>query len=311
MNLLPLALLFACNTHAVLGVGDTAVVNDPVLSGIASTNGANAKLFHTFMQIQLVQDAIMVKNNILEAESYYNYIDKCSKHRGGLIGYYSDIIKLQLQTMINQDKMALMNEATTVTGANAVDDFMGAMSAGAVAAVQKAGDVANSALAGQVSSFNAAYNNATNYQVADANNIVRSYQQNKAAVGQAQFARNVTLSQAVTGAMKESNENIAALGKSLSQLDQLASQGDLEDHQYEQVNTSLGSLHARIALEQYKMLNIHATLLQAVLNEATANQAMTMQVQQDLAVYATQQGQQKAKYSHTAADVISEFKRQP
>lgn len=286
-------------------------VTDPVLQGIQATSLANNKLFHTFMQIQLVQDAIMIKNNILEAESYYNYIDKCSKHRGGLIGYYSDMIKLQLQAMIEQDKMALMNEATTVTGANAVDDFMGAMGAGAVAAVQSAGDAANSALAGQVSGFNAFYNGVTDHAVSAANNIVRNYQQKKSAVGQAQFARNVTLSQAVTTAMSESNENIAALAKSLANLDKLASQGDLEDRQYEQVNTSMGSLNTRIALEAYKMLNIQATLLQASLNEQTASQAMAMQVQQDLAAYATQQGQQKAKYSHTAADVLREFRRKP
>ena len=287
-----------------------AVVHDPVNGALIGIQTANQKMFHTFMQLQMVQDAIMIKNNILEAESYYTYISNCSKHRGGLVGYYKDMAMNELTQMINADKFALEQQATTITGPNVVDDFMAAAQTAAIGAVKNAGNAANSTAGNVVSSFNRAYNNTTNYQVADANLAVQTWQQQQN-VQNGQFAKNAAIAQTVGQQLQQSNANIAILMNATHDLRQKAAQGDLQDHDYEAVNTSINSINAQVGIEIHHMLNAQTTLLKTLLDSQSAAQALALQTAQDISAFKSQNAMQRLKYGANSNSILTELQRQP
>ena len=303
-----LVALFQGNAFAVLGVADTSVVHDPINGAVAQVGVANDKLFHTFMQLQMVQDALMVKNNILEAESYYAYIDNASKHRGGLVGFYKDMAMAEINQIVTADKNMLLGQATTITGPTAVDDFMAAATAGAISATQQAASAANSVTASGVSSFNTAYDGATDEAVANTNNVVRKWQQQRN-IQTSQLAKQVALSSTVASAMAASNEYVAKLETSLNNLAATATQGSLTDQQHEQIIASYAAINAKLLVELHRVLNIQATLLKTQLDSQSTTLALAQQTATDLSTYKSQNAAWRQQYGAPAGTITDQMKK--
>jgi hypothetical protein len=303
-----LVALFQGNAFALLGAADTAVVHDPINGATAQLGVANARLFHTFMQLQMVQDALMIKNNILEAESYYTYIDNASKHRGGLVGFYKDMALAEINQIVAADKNMLEQQATTITGPTAVDDFMAAATAGAIRVTQQAASAADSAAAGGVSSFNVAYNDATGGAVANSNSVVRTWQQQQN-IQTSQLAKQVALSSSVASAIAASNAYVAKLDTSLNSLAGTASLGSLTDQQHEQIIASYAAINAKLLVELHRLLNIQATLLKTQLDSQSATSALAQQTATDLSTYKSQNAALRRQYGAPAGTITAQMQK--
>ena len=285
-----------------------AIVHDPLNGAIMQAGQVNNKLYQTFMQLQVVQDALMIKNNVLEAESYYDYINNASKSRGGLVGFYKNMAMAEINQIVTADKFALEQQATTITGPNAVDDFMAAASVSAINAVQSAGTAANSTAGSAVSGFNAVYNNATNYQVADANLVVRTWQQQQN-VQNGQLAKQVAISSAVASQLAASNFYVANLDTALNNLAQTATQPNLTDQQHEQIHASYSAINAKLLVQTHHMLNIQATLIKTLLDSQSAAQALAQQAAADINAFKSYNAMQRAKYGGSASAITAELQR--
>lgn len=107
-------------SRALLGVGDTSIVNDPLLNTTAKAHLAISQLHNKFMELQAVKDFVEIKNNALAAKETFDYFDQKSRHRGGLVGYYKDYLKKEMNSIADEELSRINNEASTITGNTAV-----------------------------------------------------------------------------------------------------------------------------------------------------------------------------------------------
>lgn len=98
-------------------------VIDPAAITVHKLNLALQEKHSAFMKLQMVQDALQLKNNYLQAKSYYDSIYYKSQHKGGLVGYYKDYFEEQLTNLAADQWRQLSTEANTITGPTAVSDL--------------------------------------------------------------------------------------------------------------------------------------------------------------------------------------------
>ena len=285
-----------------------SVVHDPINGAILSAKSSSDALFQTFMKLQIVQDAIMIKNNVLEAESYYAYINNASKSRGGLVGFYKDMAMAEVNQIVTADKFALETQATTITGPNAVDDFMAAASAAAVSATRQVGAAVNSAAASGVSDFNAAYNGATGGVVASANNVVRTWQQQQN-IQTGQLAKQVAISSSAASAMAASNTYVAQLDTALNNLAQTATLPNLTDQQHEQMRVSYAAINAKLLVQLHHMINVQATIQKTLLDAQSTALALSQQAATDLGTYKSQNAAWRTQNGASASAITSQLQK--
>ena len=286
-------------------VADAQVpVTDPVQTAATQLGTSVLQAHAAFMKLQLVQDAEILKNNFLEAESYYNYIDQRSKHRGGLMGYYSQMVTNEIDTVVNAEKLSIETDANNVTGANFVNDL-------AVQATNAASAVSNAAFSGGVSAVNAGvgavngiyggsmlagYNGALS-----ANNATRA----------AAFQRNMAIANSAGAAITTSNTNVASLMTSLNDLKKQANVQNIDDQTYESLQLSMTAVQAQLSTEVHRMLSLNAQLLKADLDNRNLEQAFSRQTAADMATFYGKSVQQRAAHETDPNAVITELKRQP
>jgi len=307
-NLFFLLSLFQGSAFALLGVADTSVVHDPLNGAILQAGNINNKLFQTFQQLQIVQDALVIKDNLIEAEGYYNYGYNASKSRGGLVGFYKNMAMAEINQIVTADKNMLETQATTITGPNAVDDFMAAATVGAISATQQAGNAANSAAMSGVSSFNTAYNGVTGGAVTSANNVVRTWQQQQS-IQTGQLAKQAAISSATASAISASNAYVAQLDTSLNALAQTATMPNLTDQQHEQLIVSYSAINAKLLIQLHHMINVQATLEKTMLDSNSTTMALAQQTATDLSTYTSQNAAWRQQYGAPAGTITDQMKK--
>ena len=263
--------VYSTRAYAVLGVGDE--VHDPIAEGILHLQQTQSETFHTFMRLQIVQSAIVIKNEFLAAQTYYNYIKQRSMHRGGLIGSYRDELTQVMQAELQNEKSQLLSEATNQTGATVIDDFMLLTT---TLTGQKVDAASQKLLAAQKSaqaSADVVYLNATNNDVARMNNAVRNWQWAQGVMRQAEYNKNATLVASCAIAINNSQARMQQLIQQLTAQEQNVSSSDLSDTDYEAYSSAMTSIRARIEVEQYKMEALRATMQQAEYSQTTMDQA--------------------------------------
>ena len=298
---------FACFIVAIGVVPDAnpqMVVQDPVQTTATQFGTSVLQAHAAFMKLQMVQDAEIIKNNFLEAESYYNYINARSKSRGGLMGYYSQMVTQEVDTVIDAQKMSIENDANNVTGANFVNDLAlqmtsaasnvtgGAMNAG-VGAVTAGVNAANGAYGG---SYLAGYNSSLSM-----NNATRA----------AAFQRNMAIANSAGVVVSTSYANVAQLMTSLNDLKKQANAQNLDDQTYESLNLSMTAVQAQLTTEVHRMLALNAQLLKAELDTQNLEQAFSRQTAADMASFYSKSAAQRAANGTSQTAVITELNRQP
>jgi hypothetical protein len=304
MNRRVLVSLIVVLVLAVPIVDAQLAVSDPVQTAATQFQTSVLQAHATFMKLQLVQDAEIIKNNALQAESYYNYIDQHSKHRGGLVGYYSEMVTQEVNSVIDSEKMSIEYDATHVTGANLVND-MAVQSANAASAQTAAAMGAGvGGLNSGVDAVNGLYGGS---KLSGFNNALTKNGATRAAA----FQQSSAISAAAGTAITTSYTNVADLTKSLNDLKKQANVGNLDDQTYEGLQLSMTAVQAQLSTEVHRMLALNAQLLKAQLDSQNLQTAFSRQTAADMAAFYGKSSQQRAASGTDANAVSAELKRQP
>jgi hypothetical protein len=279
-------------------------VSDPVQTAATQLQTTVLQAHATFMKLQLVQDAEIVKNNFLQAQSYYNYIDQRSKHRGGLMGYYSEMVTNEINTVVDAEKMSIENDANNVTGSNLVNDLavQATNAASAVSSAAFSGGV--NTVAGGVDAANGVYGGSmlTGYNSAlSANKATRAVA----------FQRNMVLANSAGASITTSNTNVASLMTSLNDLKKQANVQNIDDQTYEGLQLSMTAVQAQLSTEVHRMLSLNVQLLKADLDNRNLEQAFSRQTAADMQSFYGKSAQQRAANGTNSNAVITELNRQP
>ena len=289
----------------VVPLADAQVpVTDPVQTAATQFQTGVLQAHASFMKLQMVQDAEILKNNFLEAESYYNYINLRSKHRGGLMGYYSEMVTNEIDTVVNAEKLSIETDANNVTGANFVNDL-------AVQATNAASAVSGAAVSGGVNAVTYGVNAANGVyggsMLAGYNSALSANKATRAVV----FQRNMTIANAAGASITTSNTNVAQLTNSLTDLKKQANVMNLDDQTYESLQLSMTAVQAQLSTEVHRMLSLNAQLLKTDLDNRNLEQAFSRQTSADMATFYGKSVQQRGANGTDQNAVITELKRQP
>jgi hypothetical protein len=282
------------------------VVNDPVQNSLQGVNNAVLQAHATFMKLQLVQDAEIVKNNFIQGEQYYNYIDQRSKHRGGLMGYYQEMVANQVNQIVTQEELSLETNANNVTGANLVNDLASraSITASAVSSAAIAG--AAGGVIGGMQGADALYgsSNLTAFNGA---------LQKTSATRAVQFQRNVSIANSAGAQITASNTNVAGLTNALNELKKEAAANSLsmDDNTFESLQLSIQAVQGELAVETHHLTAINAQLMKAMLDNQNIDDAFSRQTGADFNGYLNSSAQRRASSGTNSQSVITELNRQP
>jgi hypothetical protein len=275
-------------------------VSDPVQTAATQLQTSVLQAHATFMKLQLVQDAEVVKNNFLQAQSYYNYIDNRSKHRGGLMGYYSEMVTNEINTVVDAEKMSIENDANNVTGSNLVNDLAVQATNAASAVSSAAFSSGVNGVAGGVNAANGVYGGS---MLAGYNSALSSNKATRAVA----FQRNMALSNAAGATITTSNTNVAQLMTSLNDLKQQANTQNLDDQTFESLQLSMTAVQAQLNTEVHRMLSLNAQLLKADLDNRNLEQAFSRQTAADMQSFYSRSVQQRSASGTDPNAVITEL----
>ncbi|MBI5239122.1 MAG: hypothetical protein HY926_01485 [Elusimicrobia bacterium] len=242
------------------------IVNDPVQTSIQKVNLSVQTLHTKFMKLQMVQDAITLKNNYLAAKRFYDNIEAKSRHRGGLMGYYADYAKEQFKAMAEQEWARLYAEGTSQTGPAAVEDLIN----GVFGAVnQKVGGVIDSA-EGAV---------AEGMAVPD-----RGY----ANVRHSLFSQQKRQTEAVDKMVASSEKGAAATNKQIQDLVRRGSAAQIDDKASDSIQMQAAILQVQLLSQIRQLLNLNAQINNFQAKQGMAEEAVGMATANDLAEYRAQ-----------------------
>jgi hypothetical protein len=128
------------------------VVTDPVQTTLTKLQIAAQEKHNAFMKLQVIQDAKVLKDNFIASKAFYDQVEEHSNHRGGLMGYYKNMVEQQFDNVAQSQWRQFQDEATNATGDSAVNSFLQKMSAKISEAAGKGIDAAGNAV---ISPFNA------------------------------------------------------------------------------------------------------------------------------------------------------------
>ncbi len=289
---------------AAPAVDAQVMVQDPVQTATTQLGNSVLQAHASFMKLQMVQDAEILKNNFLQAESYYNYINARSKSRGGLMGYYGRLVANEVNAVIDAEKMSIENDANNVTGSNLVNDLAVQATNAAAAVSGSAMKAGVGALNSGVDSTNAAYGGS---MLAGYNGALSAKNATRAAV----FQRNMSIANSAGSAISTSYTTVSSLMTSLNDLKKQANAQNLDDRAYESLNLSIAAVQAQLTTEIHRMLALNAQLIKAQLDTQNLEQAFSRQTAADMAAFYGKSVRQRSANGTDVNAVITELKRPP
>lgn len=279
-------------------------VTDPVQNALMTLNNQVLTQHSLFMKLQMVQDAEIIKNNFVQAEGYYNYIDQRSKGRGGLVGYYKEMVESDVNQVVDAEKMNLRNDATSVTGPTLVNDFALKAADEATRASGDAIDGAGRTLDGGVNAADSAYGDS---KFGAFNSALRRRNGTRAAA----FSSALTVAGAAGRQIDASDLQVGELTKAVNDLRKQAADPNIDDKTYESLTLSLNAVQAQLAVELHRMLSINAQLTKAMLDSQNVEQAFSRQTAADFHGYARDAAQKRGSLGTDANAVKRELNRMP
>ena len=274
---------------AVVPARGQLIVNDPAQTAIQKLNLSLTTLHTKFMKLQMVQDAIVLKNNYLAAKQFYDTIEAHSKHRGGLMGYYADYAKEQFKNMAEQEWSRIYSEGTTLTGPTAVNDLINGVTD---AINQKVGGVIDSA-AGAVGA---------GMQVPD-----RGY----ASVRHAVFSQKKQQTASVDKMIAASEQGAAATNKQIQDLVRRGSAAQIDDKASESIQMQAAVLEVQLLSQIRQLLNLNAQIGNFQAKESLAEAAVGMATANDLSEYRAQAAQNRKSGAPSRGQLNSVLQGRP
>ncbi len=274
---------------AVMPARGQLVVSDPVQTAIQKAHLDLMALHTQFMKLQLVSDAVTLKNNYLAAKQFYDTIEAHSMHRGGLMGYYADYVKEQLNNMAAQEWSRIYSEGTNLTGPTAVQDLI----TGVTNAIsQKVGGAIDSA-AGAVGA---------GMQVPD-----RGY----SGVRQAIFSQQKQQTASVDKMVAASEQGAAATNQQITELVSRGSAADIDDQASESIQMHAALLEVQLLSQIRQLLNLNAQISNSQAKQSLAEAAVGMATANDLAGYRAQAAQDRKSGAPSRGQLNSALQGRP
>jgi hypothetical protein len=255
------------------------------------------------MKLQMVQDAVVLKNNYLQGKAFYDSVNEHSKHRGGLVGYYRDMVTNEVNQLIDFEKMNLENEANNVTGSNLVNDLEVQAAAAAAAVTGGAMNAGIGALDSGVNAANGAYGGS---KLSGYNSALRAN-----ATRAVSFQRNLVIASSAGTQITDSNTNVAQLITALKDLKQQANGGNIDDKAYEGLQLSMSAVQAQLSTEIHRMLAVNAQMTRAMLDSQNIEQAFSRQTAADMRSFYSRSARQREASGSDSAAVRTELNRMP
>lgn len=274
----------------VLGLARPAaaqvVVTDPTQTTLTKLQMAVQEKHNQFMKMQMVQDAVTLKNNYLASKAFYEMVEQNSKHRGGLMGYYKDMVEQQFDNIAQQQYRQFNDEFTNVTGENAVNTALNRMS-------KKVSDTAGAGIdAGANASMRP-------FQAADG-----TY----AAVRGQMFQREQKQVEALEARTMASDKIVEPIEKEIKNLVRRASVPTIGTKEKESIDLHAQLTQLQLLAEIRQMLSINSQALNAQARKNLNEQTMALSAVRDLAKY---KADASAFRKPSDNDVVKELKRRP
>lgn len=267
-----------------------AMVHDPINHSAIEAQSTLMSLHNQFMKLQMVQDAVVLKNTYLESKAYYDTIAEHSKHQGGLMGYYKDYYEAQLTNMAEDEWRKLHYEGTSVTGATPVDKVLANVADSINAKVdQGAGKVTGNAATG-FASLDSGYGGAR------AALFLRLKLETEAT------DKMIATSQARKDDMAAKVADLVRQGSDPVGISQTTR---------EKIELQARLMELQIQMDMLTQLNLGTQVANSKTKANIAESAMALQASQDVAAYGSQSAKARKTSTHSASDVGQELRRLP
>lgn len=275
-----LSLLLAGSAQAQVAV------TDPALTAAVQMQSQFTQLHNRFMQMQMVQDAVVLKNTYLQSKQYYDMVEERSRHRGGLMGYYRDFFDQQMTNMAADEWRKMSFEASSVTG----DTPLGRI-------VRKGADALGN---GAGSAFGAA----TGLAGRGLGDVDSGYQGVRAVIFHEQ-ASQVTAADRLSQASEDRAAQIQAM---IGDLVKRGSAAAINDRERDSIEMHAQLLQLQLLSEMRQLLNLNAQIGNAKAKQALAEAAASIRAAQDLGRFRAA----AAKTPRPGKDqVLHELRRRP
>jgi hypothetical protein len=262
------------------------VVTDPVQSTLTKLQIAGQEKHNAFMKMQMVQDAVIIKNNYLASKAFYDQIDAQSKHRGGLMGYYKEMIEQQFDNVAQSQWRQFQDEATNVTGENSVNTFLNKTSAKISDGAGRGIDAAGNATMAPLNSLDSGYSS------------VRGalFQQQKRQVD------------AVDMRTTASDKIAEPIEKEIKSLVRRASVPAISTKELESIQMHANLTQLQLMAEIRQLLSLNSQQINAQTKKDLAEMTMALKASNDLAMYGSAR---KATPKMSSDEIVRELKRRP
>jgi len=262
------------------------VVTDPGQTAVSQMQ-YHLQLLHTqFMKLQMVQDAVILKNNYLQTKEYYDMVYEHSQHRGGLMGYYKDYFEQQLDNAAADQWRQLNAEASSISSGTFVNTLVAEAAGDVAAGTENAIGGAAGAVGGGLKTLDGGYGNARGLL----------FRQKKAQV-------------AAIDAMNAASEQRAdATTQQVAALVQRGSSGMISDTERESIQMHAQLLQLQLLSELRQLMNVNTEILNAKAKEDLAESALALKASAALADHTNRQ----ASRATTSQDaIVRELQRRP
>jgi hypothetical protein len=264
------------------------VVSDPAQTAVSQLHLQVTQLHASFMRLQLVQDAITLKNNYLQTKEFYDTVYAHSQHRGGLMGYYKDYFNQEFANIAADEWRKINLEGSSITGDTAVGRLVAQGTAAIGGATGKAiggaGDVVGSGMSG----VDAGYKNA------------------RAIV----FSEHTKQVAAVDKVISMSETRADATGAMIADLVKRGSSDVISDVERESIDMHAQLLQLQVLSDMRQLLNLNAQILNAQSKQNLTEQALALKANQDMSTFRAGAAQRKGA-SASSDQMVHELKRRP
>jgi hypothetical protein len=274
---------------ALAGAGSAQlVVTDPTHTAVSQLHLQATQLYGEFTKLQMVQDAITLKNNYLQTKAFYDTVNAHSQHRGGLMGYYKDYFDQEFQNIAADEWRKLTLESSTITG----DTAVGRLVAQGTAAI---GGATGSAIGG-----------AGGFVGSGMSGVDAGYKSARGVV----FSEHAKQVAAVDKVISMSETRADATGAMIADLVKRGSSDMISDGERESIDMHAQLLQLQVLSDMRQLLNLNAQILNAQSKQNLTEQALALKTNQDMSTFRAGAAQRRGT-SASSDQMVHELQRRP
>ncbi len=263
-------------------------VTDPGVTAVAQAQLQLSTLHAQFTKLQMVQDAITLKNTYLQSKQFYDTVYARSQHRGGLMGYYKDYFQKAADNMAASEWRQINNEASSITGQTPMSRLL---ESGAAAIGRQTGQAINGA-GGVIGG--------------GLNGVDRGYKSARAVIFSDQKRQVAAVDQVIAASEDRADQT----AKMVADLVKRGSADAISDNERESIDMHAQLLGLQVLSEIRQLLNVNAQILNSQAKHSLAEVSVALKAGSDLSEFRENGGQRGAQRPSND-EMVREMKRRP